>query len=139
MSIAHHHSEWLSLVEISGPFLSMPVLMRVFPQGLENHDPEKFRTLRLAYEEWEDNNEAGHRTNPAIHSAWIRFVLTSVLGLPEDSILEQQAIPQSLQASIPEHGEFLRPSHVIQNQGNHNSLLLIQTYPASQDLDKPVT
>ena len=34
----------------------MPVLMRVFPQGLENHDPEKFRTLRLAYEEWEANN-----------------------------------------------------------------------------------
>ena len=40
MSIARHHAEWLSLVEVSGPFLSMPVLMRVFPQGLEAHDPD---------------------------------------------------------------------------------------------------
>lgn len=139
MSIARHHSEWLSLVEVSGPFLSMPVLMRVFPQGLENHDPEKYRTLRLAYEEWEDNNDAGARTNPALHGAWIRFVLTNVLGLPEESILEQQAIPQTLQASVAEHGEFLRPSYVVQDQGTHKPLLLIQSYPASQDLDKPVT
>ncbi len=27
MSIAKHHAEWLSLMEISGPFLSMPVLL----------------------------------------------------------------------------------------------------------------
>ena len=39
MSIARHHAEWLSLLEISGPFLSMPVLLRAFPQGLDAHDP----------------------------------------------------------------------------------------------------
>ena len=37
-SIARHHNEWLSLLEISGPFLSLPVLLRVFPQGLEALD-----------------------------------------------------------------------------------------------------
>jgi hypothetical protein len=37
-SIARHHAEWLSLLEISGPFLSMPVLLRAFPQGLEADD-----------------------------------------------------------------------------------------------------
>jgi len=30
MSVARHHADWLSLLEISGPFVSMPVLMRVF-------------------------------------------------------------------------------------------------------------
>ncbi len=40
MSIARHHNEWLSLLEVSGPFLSLPVLMRVFPQGLEEQDSE---------------------------------------------------------------------------------------------------
>lgn len=34
MSVARHHSEWLSLVEVSGPFMSLPVLLRAFPQGL---------------------------------------------------------------------------------------------------------
>ena len=139
MSIARHHSEWLSLVEVSGPFLSMPVLMRVFPQGLENHDSEKFRTLRLAYEEWEDNDDAGSRTNPAIHGAWVKFVLSSVLGLPDEAILEQQAIPQTLQANVAEHGEFLRPSFVVAEPETATPRLLVQTYPAGQDLDKPVT
>ena len=54
MSMARHHAEWMSLVETSGPFLSMPVLMRIFPQGLDAHDPEHAKRLRLAYQEWED-------------------------------------------------------------------------------------
>lgn len=33
MSIARHHAEWLSLIEVSGPFLSLPVLLRVFPRA----------------------------------------------------------------------------------------------------------
>ena len=57
MSIARHHAEWLSLLEISGPFLSMPVLMRAFPQGLDARRPGPRRELRLAYEEWADNQD----------------------------------------------------------------------------------
>ena len=38
MSIARHHAEWLSLVSVSGPFLSIPVLMEAFNAGLEPHD-----------------------------------------------------------------------------------------------------
>ena len=41
MSIARHHAEWLSLVEVSGPFLSMPVLLKVLP------DPKLFRMALL--------------------------------------------------------------------------------------------
>ena len=57
MSIARHHAEWLSLVEVSGPFLSLSVLMQAFPQGLEAHEPEPIRNLRMAYEEWQINQE----------------------------------------------------------------------------------
>ena len=32
------HHEWLSLIEISGPFLAIPVLKEAFPQGLEELD-----------------------------------------------------------------------------------------------------
>jgi len=51
MSIARQHAEWLSLIEVSGPFLSMPVLLSVFPQGLEKdeREAEQRRTLRMAY------------------------------------------------------------------------------------------
>lgn len=141
MSVARHHSEWLSLVEVSGPFLSMPVLMRAFPQGLEAHDPERFRTLRAAYEEWQEDQGTG-RFNPAIHVAWIKFILNDMLELPDQVILEGQAVPQSLQATIAEQGETLRPDLVIKNpDGGPNAgkpRLLIQTYQPTQDLDKPV-
>ncbi|MBI4782802.1 MAG: hypothetical protein HY785_15980 [Oscillatoriophycideae cyanobacterium NC_groundwater_1537_Pr4_S-0.65um_50_18] len=65
MSIARHHAEWLSLVEASGPFLSLPVLLEVFPNGLEAHEPEPMRMLKLAHEEWQDNQQ-GVRAEPAI-------------------------------------------------------------------------
>jgi hypothetical protein len=38
MSIARHHFEWLSLVPVSGPFLSLPVLMEAFNAGLERRN-----------------------------------------------------------------------------------------------------
>jgi hypothetical protein len=42
---------------VAGPFLSMPVLLKVLPQGLDAHDPDHVRSLRLAYEEWEENRD----------------------------------------------------------------------------------
>jgi hypothetical protein len=70
VSIARHHAEWLSLVEVSGPFLSMPVLLDAFPQGLEAHDPDLHRLLRLGHDEWEDRTD-----HPATYTAWVRFIL----------------------------------------------------------------
>lgn len=135
MSIARHHNEWLSLVPVSGPFLSMPVLMRVFPQGLGGHDSEHFRTLRLAYEEWNER-----KNNPAICKAWIKFILGNTLELPDEVIDEGQAV--MLQATIPEHGETLRPDYIIKNTADGENpgkpRLLIRTYPANQNLERPV-
>ena len=74
MSVARHHAEWLSLLEISGPFLSMPVLLQAFPQGLDARDAAQAGELRAAYEEWADN-QGGLRPEPEIHAAWVRYVL----------------------------------------------------------------
>ena len=74
MSSARHHAEWLSLIEVSGPFLSMPVLLRVFPQGLDAVDSDLKSILRLAYEEWADN-QRGLQPEEAMHTQWLRFVL----------------------------------------------------------------
>ena len=63
MPSSRHHNEWLSLIEVSGPFLTVPVLERVFPQGLDAHDPDHTRLLKLAFEEWDDNQQ-GDRPEP---------------------------------------------------------------------------
>src|SRR4051812_15940992 len=141
MSSSRHHNEWLSLIEVSGPFLSVPVLERVFPHGLDPHDPEHTRLLKLAFEEWEDNQQ-GEQPNPAIHREWINFVLKQTLGLPDEVVAEGQDIPQTLRATIAEHGETLRPDVVVRNPEGvpdaGKARLLIQTYPPTQDLEKPL-
>jgi hypothetical protein len=131
MSIARHHAEWLSLVEQSGPFLSMPVLLRVLPQGLDAHDPDHLRQLKLAHQEWEED-----RGNPSVHRAWMRFVLTQTLEMPADVLAEGQAVA-NLKHEVQEHGEMLRPDYAITHGGKPH--LLVQVYPARQDLERPLT
>ncbi|MGB3653502.1 MAG: hypothetical protein WBA41_20120 [Rivularia sp. (in: cyanobacteria)] len=70
MSTPRHHAEWLSLIEANGPFLSLPVLLKAFPNGLDAREPEHFKLLRLAYEEYLDAEE-----EPAIHRSWVYFIL----------------------------------------------------------------
>ena len=145
MPSTRHHAEWLSLIEVAGPFLTLPVLERVFPQGLDKDDSteakEHARNLRLAYDEWDDN-QSGHRPNPAIHKAWIEFVLKQTLGLPHEVLAEGQAVPQTLKATISEHGEVLRPDAVVRNPEGvpqaGKSRLLVQVHPVEQDLERPV-
>ena len=139
---SRHHTEWLSLIEVSGPFLSVPVLERVFPQGLDAHDPDHVRVLRLAFDEWEDDRDS-ESPRPAIHREWIRFVLKETLGLPSEVLAEGQDIPQTLKAKILEHGETLRPDVVVRNPegvpGAGKPRLLVQVYPPEQNLEKPIT
>jgi hypothetical protein len=116
----------------------MPVLERVFPQGLDVHDPEVMRTLRLAHDEWEDN---AHK--PAIQKAWIEFILKNTLGLPDEVVAEGQAIPQTLKAMIALHGETLRPDIVIRNPASGPNAgaarMLVCTYPPEQDIEKALS
>jgi len=140
MSIARHHNEWLSLIEISGPFLSLPVLMRTFPQGLDALDRDGLAELRLAYEEWLDDQNS-LRPSPAIHSVWVRYVLEHVLGFEKSHLLEGPAIPATLQAFVAEQGETLRPDLVVSNSpllpGEGLGVrLLVQVCPMTQGLEK---
>jgi len=133
MSIARHHAEWLSLVPVSGPFLSLPVLMEAFNTGLEPHDPEHVRLLRQEYANWRESFEK-RKADPAPHHHWIKFVLTRTLELDEQVLAEGQAIAQTLHVEVLEHHELLRPNIVVNDPGTKKARLLVQTYPRSQEL-----
>ncbi len=136
-SIARQHAEWLSLMEVSGPFLSLPVLLESFPQGLDLRENEARRRLQLAYEEWSDN-QAGNRPDPAIHRQWVRFVLEEVLEMRSDVILEGQQIPPELHYELKDQGETLRPTMVICSPFEQKPRLLLQLAPMVQDLEKVI-
>ncbi len=137
MSTMRHHAEWLSLVPNSGPFISIPVLMRAFPQGLEPRDSAQAKEMRAAYEEWQDNPGA-----PGKQHAWVTHVLTSVLRYPGTQIAEGQALPAGLEAKMPAMGETLRPDYALVGPVGAAAAgqpqLLIATYPEQQGLGKPV-
>lgn len=134
-----HHAEWLSLVEISGPFLSVPVLEIVFPQGLDALDSDHAARLRLARSEWADAID--EVSDSEIHDAWVRFVLTETLGYLPEVLVEGDGISPRLTATVEEHAETLRPDFALRDGSDEDSAgarLLIQVYSPRQDLDVQV-
>jgi hypothetical protein len=136
MSIARHHNEWLSLVPNSGPFLSLPVLVKAFPQGLPTLDLELKKETRLRFEGWEDGKK-----DRAVRRSWCDFVLRSVLQFPAEVAAEGQTIPPGMEARMSEFGEVLRPDVAIIPPKGANSIkprLLVQFFHTDQDLEKPL-
>lgn len=140
MSQPTTHHDWLSLIEISGPFLAVPVLKEVFPQGLEELDGVKRKRLRQAYEEWREALDFDDPRFPELHAAWIDEVLSRGLELDEDGkgdvLKRADRLPANLRVSLPEHGVTLSPDiAVVDEQRADKPLMLIHTYPQEIDLD----
>lgn len=127
-SIEAHHAEWLSLVETSGPFLTVPALKRALPSGLGER-PAARAQLKLAYDEWRDA--------PELQSRWVRWVLDEVLEL-RDAVSEATEADPSHR--VAEHGVTLRPSFVVRDHGRDGQppVLLVRTYPEGTRLDRPI-
>lgn len=137
-SVARHHAEWLSLLDISGPFLSVPVLLRAFPQGLEPDDPDLKRDLRAAYEEWLDN-QGGTRPNPAIHRAWVEWVLRRALDMADEVLCTDPAALQAFAVPVAEQNETLRPDLAVATPGDpKRARLLVQIVPPRQPMEGPL-
>ena len=129
------------------------MLSKAFPQGLDKHDSDHARRLRIAFAEWDgslDRDDQGSIQTPStshqasrsaaphvIHRAWIKFILEETLGY-EDIVAEGQAIPQTLKSDISEYGETLRPDWIVVDPNTGKPRLLVQVYPRSQPLARPV-
>jgi hypothetical protein len=67
------HIEWLKLIEVSGPFLSVPVLTKEWPD-LEPLDGAVRDRLRRAHADWQADGD---------RAAWIMFVRRCVPARPD--------------------------------------------------------
>ncbi|MGE4393271.1 MAG: TaqI-like C-terminal specificity domain-containing protein [Aeromonas sp.] len=134
------HDDWLSLIDISGPFLAVPVLKEAFPQGLEELDGTKRKRLCQAYEEWRDALEQDDPQLDELHSAWIDEVLSRGLELDEDGkgdvLKRADWCAINLKAVLPDHGVALSPDQaVVDEQRANKPMMLIHTYAQDIDLD----
>ncbi len=131
-SVAADHVEWLRLVEVSGPFLSVTVLGEAFPQGLDAADPALVEELSAALSEW----DAAGRDDPALHRAFVSFLLRRVLGYAQSSLHDEPGRIAQTTARLPEHGLALAPDYVIAGPDG-NTALLVVVAPAGARLEKP--
>ena len=143
MSDLRQHTEWLSLIDISGPFLAEPVLRDAFPQGLEDLETHKRRSIRQAYDEWREALDLDDPELPKIHEAWIDFVLRQALELDEDGkgdVFKQRAdLPDSIRYDVAEFGVSLSPDYaVVDDQRSDKPLMLVCKYGPDTPLDKPL-
>ncbi|GJK67430.1 ATP phosphoribosyltransferase regulatory subunit [Klebsiella oxytoca] len=140
MSMASIHDDWLSLIDISGPFLAVPVLKDAFPQGLEELDATKRKRLRQAYDEWREALEQEDPQFNKLHFAWIEEVLSRGLEFDEDGkgdvLKGADWCAVNLNTFLPDHGVVLSPNlAIVDEQCANKPLMLIHTYAHDIDLD----
>ena len=134
MSAASEYAELLKLIEVSGPFISLPVFRDVFPQGLIKDAPDQTRELREVYTEWRAARVlTPHAVSPA-QREWLRAVFLTLLEWPADLLVEDNAIPQNLSFFVAQHHETLRPDLALIEDGKPR--LLVSLLPPAQQPDR---
>ncbi len=131
MSAKH---EWLNLIEVSGPFLAVPVLREVFPQGLDELETTRARRLRSAYEEWRDAVDADDTDIERLHVAWIDEALRTALGADDQVLKIGKTVPAS-SVELPEHDTTITPEFVIVDPTHGDAVLApVHVFPPDTDL-----
>ena len=108
-SPAHDHQDWLALVGISGPFLAVPVLNRVWPT-LEAVDANLWKLLRVAHADGEIDPDL-----------WIDFVLRRLLAWGDALRYEEL---NALRVLVPEHGTSVEPNFALFDPTSNTASLL---------------
>ncbi|GAB3698471.1 Eco57I restriction-modification methylase domain-containing protein [Nocardiopsis oceani] len=100
---AEQHRNWLDLVEVDGPFLTLPVLLDEWPNGLEPLHSEQRADLRRAHARWQRDVTGGQ-------DAWVRYVLGDLLGW-QDTLRTGGLEPLAME--VAEHDTAVTPSFVL--------------------------
>lgn len=134
MSAASEFAELLKLIEVSGPFLSLPVFKETFPQGFAKDSSDLTREIKELYSEWTVARLQAHSSVSVAEREWLSAVFKTLLGWPAEWLAEDNAIPQNLSYFVALHHETLRPDAVLIENGKPR--LLITILPPAQQPDK---
>ncbi|WP_308404000.1 hypothetical protein [Streptomyces sudanensis] len=107
------HQEWLDLTEVSGPFLTMPVLLRAWPQ-LDTLEKDERVRLRARHADWQTDTVAGR-------DEWVAYVLRRLLGW-DDALAFRQGDAEHhgldrLTLRVAEHNTEVRPDFALVEPG----------------------
>jgi hypothetical protein len=124
---AELHRRWLQLVDMDGPFLSIPVLKRVYPQGIGTLDTGVITDLKAAKDPFErawDGWNTGHISLEDYRSArdsWVDVVLRRVFGWGSHMDTE----PPHVTITSPNHKVTLSSTGAFRRKGETFALTLV--------------
>lgn len=108
---AQQHRDWLALVEVSGPFLSLPVLRATWPT-LDSLDRAERDRLRREHGAWRADPAAGQQ-------AWVGYVLRDLLDWGDELHGDTSGGPgpDGFAVEVPEHDTTIAPSFALVEPG----------------------
>ncbi len=130
--------EWLSLVETSGPFLTLTVLDQAFPQGLESIETPRRQQLRSAYSEWREAVDEDDELLPQLHDAWVNLVLTELLEFDEESAMPCSSLGAgagAVSVSSPDGTAHYAPTWIIHAPGSTEPRAFVAVTRPDADLE----
>lgn len=143
---AELHRSWLELVDVEGPFLAIPPLKRVWPNGIPDFrsiHPDRFTALADARKEFEtaweqvdrhpddDTVLASYRN---ARDEWVQTVLRDVIGW-QDSLMWGDV--SAIQAQSPSHTITINPQAVLTDRGGGNAALVYVIDPVESLRETP--
>ena len=137
---ARMHRGWLSLVDADGPFLALPALKRIYPDGIPASGSRAREALRdakpafdRAWDAYQQVREIASRSAsadalPAYREArdtWVGTVLQNVLGWGEYSIPTTEALGAAYAAASPDGRDRVTPTGALAVEGRVGALVLV--------------
>lgn len=126
--VAAHHADWLTLAEPTGPYLTLPVLREVWPDGLDKTPAELRSELRVRLAELD-------KGDPASRTAWVEWVLCELLGYGP-RLASGPAIPPTI-AHVTGEGAVARPDYALV-EPDGTVRMAVMVHPGGQALDARV-
>jgi len=129
------HRAWLDFVNADGPFLAIPPLRRVWPQGMPQPRANEVAALKdarpdweKAWERWSDDPEdaAALRHYRDARDAWVDVVLRDVLGWRNSYVLAADGqAATDVEIRSPDYVVTVRPTGALVHNGRTGALVLV--------------
>jgi len=129
-TVADRHREWLELVDTDGPFLAVPALKRVWPQGISQPQPAALAALKdakpafeKAWENWDKHREDAATLDfyRQERDTWVDIVVREVLGWGATYTAEPTGDP----VRSPNHTVSVRASGALTHGDTTGALVLV--------------
>lgn len=141
-SVAEQHQDWLSQVETDGPFLSLPVLADIWPQGVDRlgDTDDRLVEFKQAYLQWQhalDHYEAATKTSEAkaeydaVNRAWIELVLGDLAGWRDLRVTADDRRLDDISITSPGGEITVRASGAIEGRDDDLGALLLISEPTT--------